>query len=339
MRITKHNIVDSIQDKDTAVIVRSPFQALCAIEAIKEFRINKYSFYIYGNDKTARMTTSYVESLGYICQSVEEGNNTIDIIIKQRKHKKYEALIIGDYYSYIEFLIASLWSKRDAVIIYVDDGNSTLELLPPTNRRRRTGWGFTLRTVCDVAFCGLIGIKNVKEFFFSIFNIEGYIPYEVVHNDFKSLSINENERLKQGIYIIGTNTTALKWDTEQYLEKLKNIHAVLVKRYPDQRIYYCPHRNDRNDNDYICKTAGFELFNTDVSVEVDFVNRNIYPMVIIGFGSTALLTVKMIFKDVKTVSIEFAGNDPMQKVYKPIEELYAMHGVNVSSLKDLNKLL
>ena len=75
--------------KPTAIIVRSPFQVICALEAIHKFEINAPIFFVQGNDNSARMTSDYITAQGYQLINVDETKNTVDAIRRNIKHKKY----------------------------------------------------------------------------------------------------------------------------------------------------------------------------------------------------------------------------------------------------------
>ena len=80
------------------------------------------------------------------------------------------------------------------------------------------------------------------------------------------------------------------------------------------------------------------MHNTEVSVEIDFVTNDIYPLVVIGFGSTALLTLKYIFPKASIIDLVFHhSDDALVKEYRSIEQEYRKQGISVVELDDLCK--
>lgn len=327
----------SMEDrKNAAAIVRSPFQALCAVEAVHEFGIEAPVFYIQGNDKSAKMTRDFVASQGYAFQSLEDTRNSLDIIKKYRNYPKYKLMIVGDYFSQGQFTFAFLWVKHGGSIVYLDDGVATLSMLPPLNLRRGSDWGFSLRKVCERSFVGILALKRVKTLFFTIFDMEGKIPFDVVRNRFSMLN-SSGAGEQKGCYIIGTWASVLGWTFEEYVEKLMPIVDFFKACYPGQAIFYCPHRHDENDDQQVADALGVTLFDTKVSVEVDFVSRNLYPKAVIGFGSTALYTLKKIYPETRVISIRFDQQHERGNVYVHGED-YKKSGIEIVDFDRLRAL-
>lgn len=327
---------DSVDRKKTAIIVRSPFQVICALEAIQTFEITFPLFFVLGIDNSAKMALDYIALKGYEVLEVEETKNTIDAIKTHIQHEKYETIIVGDYFSYGELVLSSLWIESKGTIIYMDDGNSTLSMLPPANQRRTTNWGFSGRKVFEKILEANIRRKGVKKLFFSIYDVDGKLPFKVVRNNFLQLSSEMRDASQNGIYIIGTNSNALGWSKDEYVDRIRIIKEYVQSHYTGQNIYFCPHRMDKNDNDSIAKELGIDIFDTKVSVEVDFVSRNVFPKIVIGFGSTALLTLKKMFRESVVISIKFDERNKISESYIPIEKEYINEGILVCDLSEMN---
>ena len=78
----------------------------------------------------------------------------------------------------------------------------------------------------------------------------------------------------------------------------------------------------------ILDSNNVKMFNTEISVEVDFCSKGINPAVIIGFGSTALVTLKSIFpySEVFNCTIIFEDEE-LNRTYKSIEDYMAEHHI------------
>jgi|GEM_PF-3603772 len=324
--------------EDAAMIVSSPFQALCAIEAINLFKIKRPVFYVQGSGIGNDMTRDFLKEQGYKIVIIEETYKAINVILKYGHHKKYQYIFVGDYFSAGDFLLSTLWTKFAADIIYLDDGNSTLSILPPVCRKRLNN-GSIIKRLYYRVFLLYKDIKHVHRTFFSFYDLENEaFPYPVINNSFLELRHGFQCVEPSDIYIIGTNTSSIGWSSDAYEEYLKIIKLYAAKKYPNSIIYYCPHRRDQNAYDIECAHQGIEIYRTKISVEVDFVSSGIYPKVIFGFGSTAMLTIKKIFPNTIVVDFIFHCSNPdLVAEYRPIEKVYHENGIKVMEIDKLNK--
>jgi hypothetical protein len=71
------------------------------------------------------------------------------------------------------------------------------------------------------------------------------------------------------------------------------------KEIKNEDVWYCPHRRNKDDVELleILDHYNTKIFNTQVSVEYDFINKGLNPLYIAGFGSTALYTLKLIYPE------------------------------------------
>ena len=106
---------------EAAIFVSSPFQALCALEAINEFKVKRPVFYLQGHEISYEMTRKYLIKNGFTYIDVAETSNAFEAIKIHHRHKKFQYLFVGDYFSCGHFLLSMLWSKINATIVYLDD--------------------------------------------------------------------------------------------------------------------------------------------------------------------------------------------------------------------------
>ena len=137
--------------------------------------------------------------------------------------------------------------------------------------------------------------KHLQKTLFTIFDLNEGCPLPVEKNTFSSLV--PDATLKKNIYIIGTNSDMLLFKDLSYSEYLRHLASYIKNRYPEEKVFYCPHRRDSHDYSGLVSDLGWCMFDTKFSVEIDFVQGKLYPLFIVGFGSTALLTLKKIFPD------------------------------------------
>jgi hypothetical protein len=79
---------------------------------------------------------------------------------------------------------------------------------------------------------------------------------------------------------------------EEYFKIIKKI----VFENNNNSILYCPHRKESEDNvNQILQIRGVDSFNSISSIEVFLIKNNICPKKVVGFTSTALITLDKIF--------------------------------------------
>lgn len=320
-----------VMEEKSLFIINSPFQALCAIDAIKHYSINNPVFYVFdcGDSRDKILMLLNYKKLFNVDIIPFVGTKDLIKVIKAKP--KYHQIFIGDYFSYNQYLIGIQLSKRNTIIVYLDDGTATLDLLPNVGRKRYHG--FKLRTFSYLYLNICRNIKRVKESFYSIFDISGKIPYPVVENDFSCLMANKADSSNKGVYIIGTNSSALPFKGKNYLDLLCGLVRIIKERYPDEEVFYCPHRRDTNNYDELLEKHHINIYQTAISVEVDFATKGINPLCIIGFASTALITLRRLFPQSKVQSIRFEIEDPFtESSIRSIEEYYSNHGVEIIEL-------
>lgn len=329
----------SLMIDDTLILVASPFQALNAIMAVKEFNINDPVFFIIGNDLSSEMTRKFVCKYGYTYRRIGIAKTAIETLRHSREYNKFKRIIVGDYFSIPFFLMSLVLIARGGHIIYVDDGNSTLSLLPPVSRKR-----LTFKKYSKQIFYKLLTIykksKHISRSFFTFYDVEDKgFPLPIIKNTLSRIRQGVNKSLTN-IYIIGTNTHQLQIQKTEYISQLERISKYIKVAYPEHDLFYCPHRRDLNQYDSDCKRLGIYLYNTEMSVEIDFITDKIYPKAVIGFGSTALLTLKCMFPKSNIIDLVFHhADETLVKEYRAIELEYKSKGINVVELNDLCSII
>lgn len=100
-----------------------------------------------------------------------------------------------------------------------------------------------------------------------------------------------------GTYFIGQHVYKHYMTSEEYITKLKTV----FRNTPDEVIYYYPHRHDDPLLLLNIEEIGFKVCKNDLAVEYFFIQSNIVPKNIIGFLSSALLSLKKIYGDKTSV--------------------------------------
>lgn len=311
---------------DAVFIVDSPFQGLCALSAIAHYNIDKPIFVLYNQSISKTKTYSLIENSGEVIFVDFHNDGTLKLIkaIREVLNRSFSTIFVGDYFSYCQYVMAIALSRINTRIIYLDDGNSTLEIGPPINRIRGNNRNEKL---LFKFFLTLSKFFFIKEILFTIFKLGGSCPLRMEFNRFL-LPCFSYQDIPKGVFVIGTNSSQIELLKYSYDDYLFFLDKYIKINYKDEDVFYCPHRRDLNNKASVVSTLGWHLFDTKISVEVDFAQKGVYPRAIIGFGSTALLTLKSIYKeiDVINVTMNYASSADNAS-YETIGRYYERQGI------------
>ena len=307
-----------MKNNRTVALVSSPFQTLCALKAIDEFGCGVTEFYTVEDKQNTPKIRLLLSDYGYNLSVIQQSSNIFHWYLDNKKRDRYETLIVGDIFSFPLLILTSIFAKRKSQVIYVDDGNSTLSI----NVGLMPDYIYDFKWKLVLFICKL---KQISRRLFTMYPIEKYDDMPIVRYSPLTLINNNTQIEPKGVFIIGTNTSALNADTKKYKTTLRQIYNYYYEREP---VYYCPHRRDLNVYDDFCSNNGLIVYDTKVSVEYDFIKSKQYPKVIIGFGSTALYTLKKMFPQSEIYNINMERNNyRIAKIYDYIAGLYENEGI------------
>lgn len=306
----------------TAALVSSPFQALCALEALKYFNCNYVDFYTIEDAQNTAKIRTLLSDNGIALNVLQPSKNTASWYREHFGLKRYTKLIVGDIFSFPLLILTSIMAKYKSQVIFVDDGNSTLTInngsIPKYTKSLK--WRLAQSLLC---------LKNTEKVLFTIYPIEHYRNMTIITNTFKTLTSDICEQQPLGVYIIGTNTSMLNIDRDRYQSTLLQIK----KYYKSEMVWYCPHRRDANCFADFCISNKIKMYDTRVSVEYDFIQQKNNPKIIIGFGSTALCTLKKIYPFAEIYNVHFETSDiRIAKAYEYISVFLKSQGVLTCSM-------
>lgn len=278
----------------TLFIVGSPFQCLCMLEAIHHWQITDYDVIINAMEVNIPMISRLLNEKGinYECDRKKHlFKEVLPLVFSNHKH--YDNVFIGNYYNMAYQDMALAYCRSNANVICLDDGIQVLELFSDNPRRvKNKVWVDIIQTFFSLyAF-----LKKIKrKIFFTIYDVHSE-QFTIVKNDFSFLK-SEKLEMNRDCYIIGTNSSKLKFKDIEYKDILLKLIAYLKHNYPEQDVIYCPHRGDKNNEEWKTLLAKHSVkwFDTKISVEYDFVNGGICPKEIIGFNSNALFTLHSLY--------------------------------------------
>lgn len=312
--------------------VNTPFQALCAIEAIKRFSIVNYNLYVsyFANENRLEQIDVVLSLFGINYSPILLTKTSfISFLVKCLFRRKYEMAFVGDFYTILVSCFSIVCLKSKGKLVYMDDGNSTIDILKGVLSPLKTGGKFQkLR-----GFVKLIGKKKdieVEKYFFSIYPDIPNKNYKVIENDFSHIRSLYDKMNTQSISIfVGTVTEGFCEENhltkEQYHNVLDNI---LDRAHKEARgLVYIPHGRDRDETTVeLCKKYNIEYRKLDVCVELYILQNGITPDFIYGFSSSALYSLKLMFPEAQVYNARIVSSNPSRE-YEDIAAYYQKHDI------------
>lgn len=331
------SLTDTAFSKGTpsVFVIGSPFQALCAYEAIHEFEIKDYEVFVLFEDSDSR-TEQLFASLDYF--------NLIYTKHPFRKHaflrellkfwdlfwnngkQRFQRVFVGDFRSHTYMSLAFKNIKKNGSIIYLDDGNISIDYLKGLYK-------YTIKEkVIKIFFQAIALLRriHVDSLYYTIYS-DISTKKCVAKNSFHSLIRKNQTAEQQGIFFIGTNPDAYCYaqeiSTSQYFELLENQLSDFKRRYSQTSAYYVFHGRDKYKEKTIAILNKYDFIPLQLNeiVEMYFIRNNINPLAVTGFMSSALFTIKKICPVSKIESIMIEGN----ATYKNICEYYQTNGIEI----------
>ncbi|MDX4071806.1 hypothetical protein Q6A88_08860 [Aliarcobacter skirrowii] len=292
-------MIKNMKIKKNIFIVGTPLQVINAIEAIHHFKLRNIVFVIKHNkiQKNRIHLESIIKSLNnnfeiiHMYPSVK--NTRIVNYIKTIKYLKknlYQYFFIGDFSTFTRIAIANLNKEK---LFLLDDGIGTIihlerDIKPNKINKYRFReyrflfYGFKIK-VCD------------KINLFTYFNIKFLNGVEVIKNNLtymkSKLESRDNDEYKNVLFFIGQD-----WLMHSHKEDLWNDLVKLSQTFKDKKIVYIPHREETEyDLKNVKLIKNIDILELNQSVEQYFIDNLIYPLNLISFISTALVTTKILF--------------------------------------------
>ena len=204
--------------------------------------------------------------------------------------KKYKKLVIGDYNSYISSELYKLSNK----VIMIDDGTNSLN------------------------FKSLFNLDRKKLEIFSIFKKNIFSHKKIKFNNFSYLkSFIKKQYTKKYIILLGSADVEKNLMTLQdYIYILKEVE----KKNAKQKILYLPHPKEKYEN---YSNYGFKILKTKKNIETFLVFEKFLPNKIIGFNSTAFVTIHSIYgKKIKLKNYSIYSNKNFNKRIHKFKNFY-----------------
>ncbi|EGR0903994.1 TPA: hypothetical protein ACN33Q_000859 [Vibrio parahaemolyticus] len=289
----------SIDKGNALFIVESPFQLICAFEALNFFGYKKYHIIVRlsGKDVNDKQMKDVVrlyrdENISYIFfrnsnESLME--NLISLVKVLIKIVNKKEIYIGNAESKFLSLVTRFCSQPVRIL---DDGTKTLYLAESERYR--------------------------DNLFFTMFDLKGKQVKYVEHKFSKLNSIvcgNKVSRSFSGNYFLGSDISEIKLVTEvAYIDMVKEI----INKHQGSWVYIA-HRNESEDKlEVISKKLNMEVKRLKYPIEFIGYECGSIPKLVCSFYSTALISLNKIYQvDVFSYRLDrdFNINKNIERVY------------------------
>lgn len=311
-------------------IIDSPLQLLNAIEAREYFQTNNnilvIIFYKKHNQRHRTQIANILKIYSWETVLIVDSMNSkskfflIINLIKKLKLNTYNYVFSGNISKSQNAIITSIQKKE---LYLIDDGTATIDIYA---EGKVTNFGNKFKDRIKLLRYELFGItiKPIENMsFFSSLNLVYKNEVKVIKNEYKYLKNQSKQYIKNydTIYFVGQNFVNENILTD---EEYINYLDIIKTTFNNKKIIYLPHREEYINKKYdTLFDKNFEIVYFSNNIEMEFILKNIYPVDIFGFISSALTTIKILFPEANIVSFK-PNNEKLiafsNQVYKYFEE-------------------
>lgn len=303
-----NNSLAFVENVSSLFIVQTPFQAMCAINAIRQLKLENYTISLHlpsNTENRNKQTVELVEKYGldYHIEKIKLVSVIKKLGLLISNTGKYNRVFLGTHLYHDGYYHALKEIKRGGSIVILDDGVATITLL-------KGGYKVTGKSIVYMAYYKAmasyrkVSVNNLLTVYKGIDNHK----WNIAFNDISMLRHSKKGMERKNIYFIGTNNS--KYITSYHVEEkdfkqiLFDIFNKIKTVYPLEEIIYIPHGRDMSMfTKDLCEETGVIYKPLDVNIETYILSLDLVPRVVYGFTSSALYNLKMIFpeSDVKNI--------------------------------------
>lgn len=292
-------------------IVESPLQLLCAYEAIQIEDQNEYYLLIRqtgrGSNDQHLLTCAKKLGLTYHLITIRADRVIFDLLkniffLIKILSESYNKTYFGSCYSSFLKLIRKV--SRQKEIFYLDDGAATLR-----------------------AQQEIVESNSLRVNWFTFFDIQAIEGQDIVHHSFNNLRKKLIKEKQEGHFFIGQPVEhMLGYSVEDYINCVSFAAQQCVGSGP---LIYIPHRVE--DISLLKEIPNLRIVRLEMPLELYFIfNCDYFPEKIYSCYSTALISLRVLFKDLTSISLRMGVLDEKLKV---VYDYYHNNGVKIEVLK------
>ncbi|MDD5156440.1 polysialyltransferase family glycosyltransferase [Sulfurimonas sp.] len=300
-------------------IVRSPLQLMNAIEA-KEHFSTKHNILLIMHDSTINPISTNSTQMQLVSK-LSMFDEEIDFyypnkskfsklssqakLIKKLQQKNYEHIFTGDYGTINQLIIANL---KTISTYLLDDGTMTMTThANKLHPNHKSSWEQKIKLLRYKIF-GLNTNQNNPVNLFTNYHIIPHGHEKIITNNYSYFKKTYTEKAfkDERIYLLGQSFTSGKTMTDiKYVNYIKKIID-----YYKKEIIYIPHRAEIISDRLKALTSDqFTIQKNEGPIEIVFLSRNIYPMHVVSFYSSALFNLEKIFETTTIDAIKIDSKD------------------------------
>lgn len=299
-------------------VLRSPLQIINSLELINYFSLkNNYLIIIYNSLDTNTKQIKKLISMHEWSEIIElEDNGSSKYfryvkLVKSLKNIQFNNFVFGNFGSVQKLMIANLKKKKT---FYIDDGTSTISIYNKYIEKEK----YNKYNFREIRFL-LSGLKIKiidKIYLFTYFNLKPKFENQIIQNElkyFKNKYLKYHKKCK-AIYFAGQPLDDV--DVLSVKEYRKVIIALSEKF--NQPIVYLSHRaesEELKEEISLIDSTFIKIIESEMPLELYFLENEIYPSTFLSFFSTSLSTIKIIYEDVSVFAIEIPEEKVSNKSY------------------------
>jgi len=279
-------------------VLNSPLQYLNAIEAIKYFNLENNILLLKnsGSDWNKTQIKQLHTKFGNLFSSTYELEDQKGLIYKLQPKTKQLLPFLNNIDIFFSGSIGESLNQylmnllKPGKIIYLDDGTKSLKLIERNNE-------FIFKNYIKRLLGSYNYFNNSDVIYFTAY-FKNHWPsnYHIIPNEYRFLSSFVEQSFTQDsscFFLISPIVESGRIKPEEF----KNLINQIIAKY-DGNIKFVLHRY--SDIDLMTSLINIERENIltfDNIIEVELINKKIYPKKIASFISSALLNLSFIFKD------------------------------------------
>ena len=326
-------------------IARTPLQLFNSIEARDRFHKDERNilFYQYKNSIDKEQIENLIDDSWFdtIEYPLTLSNRLFFPILLNKIKLKYKNRVSSCYYGAYNGIISHLINSiNPSNNFLVDDGIKTIKISQFIKDNKLDKRGF-LRPVKDFLLKSSRGYIYKSKFFTVYKEIENYLPNRVIINDYRAFKDRVSDMNREDIvYFIGTallkRTLKDRYIFEKELERVIEYY-----KQRNQKFIYILHRYEEIEYlDSLAKKYGFEAVKFNNIIEVELLQRAVFPKEVSSFASTAVETINMIYGvEMKIFELDNSKiYDKYQKVFQDLYNNFRDKGVEVIASKPFESI-
>lgn len=325
-------------EEPSLFVIASPFQVLCAYCAITNLKIKDYLIFAIYEDNDKRNDQLFATlnhfKLNYKKVRLYEHAHfretfSWNTIFGKKNGTCFSRAFVGDFRNTFYKALALKHLKKNGVIVYLDDGNISIDFLSGAFKLTKKLYFYNL-------FFSLISRIRAIRMTEACYTIYYDIPTKMTtkRNILEPILTGCSKETFNKSYFIGTNPDSycpdLNLTHDIYFAYLEKALKKMNDYASGSELYYVFHGRDKHIEETISilNKYGFHYLILNEIIEMYFARTGISPLMITGFMSSALYTVKQMSP--KTKAIGFMTNNNF--TYTNIAKYYEKNGIEIEHL-------